>query len=121
MIYKVTILGKLPGLNEIIGANRGKWYSGAKLKQETDTTCKFCMLKLPILQPPIDLVFDWYEPNKKRDKDNISAGKKFILDALVELKRLPNDGWNEIGAMADRFHVDKENPRVEVTIYDQKG
>lgn len=59
----------------------------------------------------------WYEPNKKRDLDNISGfGRKVIQDALVENGILQNDGWKNIIGFSDMFYVDAENPRIEVII-----
>ena len=60
------------------------------------------------------ILFRWIEKDKRRDKDNISFAKKFILDALQEADILRNDGWGEIIGFSDTFAVDKANPRVEV-------
>lgn len=76
-------------------------------------------LKLHI-QNPVSLKFSWFEPNKKRDKDNIASAKKFILDALVKCNILKNDGWKEIESFEDVFFIDKDNPRVEVDILEMK-
>lgn len=62
------------------------------------------------------LNFRWYEPNKKRDLDNICFAKKFILDALVKAGTIKTDGWKGVAGFTDDFFVDKENPRVEVDI-----
>ena len=63
------------------------------------------------------MVYHWYEPNKRRDKDNISSfGRKIIQDALVKAKVLKNDGWGDIIGFEDRFYVDKKNPRIIVEI-----
>ena len=50
---------------------------------------------------------------------NVCFAKKFILDALQEMKILKNDGWAEVAGFEDRFYVDKRNPRVEVEIYEE--
>jgi Holliday junction resolvase RusA-like endonuclease len=60
--------------------------------------------------------YTWYEPNRKRDKDNIAFAKKFCQDALVKSGTLANDGWAEIDGFTDTFEVDKRRPRVEVKI-----
>ena len=67
-------------------------------------------------EKPVRIAFTWYEPNKKRDKDNIAFAKKFIFDALVENNVIPNDGWKNIDSFSDSFKVDAQNPRVEVEI-----
>lgn len=68
----------------------------------------------------IGLCFRWFEKNRQRDKDNIAFAKKFILDALQTAKILVNDGWSQIRYFHDEFEVDKDNPRVEITIEGMK-
>lgn len=66
---------------------------------------------------PVYMHYIWYEPNRRRDKDNVSGyGRKIIQDALVKGGYLRNDGWNEIAGFSDDFCVDKKNPRIEVYI-----
>lgn len=62
------------------------------------------------------ILFRWYEPNKKRDLDNICSAKKFIQDALVKMGVLQGDGWRHIIGFSDEFYIDKDNPRIEVEI-----
>lgn len=71
---------------------------------------------------PVILKYDFFEPNRKRDLDNISAfAHKVIQDSLVKTSVLVNDGWNEITGYIDQFYLDKENPRIEVTIVEVGG
>ena len=64
--------------------------------------------------------YTWYEPNRRRDKDNICAGgRKVIQDALVKGGYLRNDGWKEIAGFSDEFRVDKSCPRIEVEIEEE--
>lgn len=63
-----------------------------------------------------ELHFRWYEPNRKRDLDNIAFAKKFVLDALVSNGVLIADGWKGVSGFTDTFFVDKDNPRIEVDI-----
>ena len=66
---------------------------------------------------PGRMVYSWYEPNKKRDLDNISSyGRKVIQDALVACRVIENDGWERVAGFEDMFFVDKKNPRVEIEI-----
>ena len=67
-------------------------------------------------EKPVCILFRWFEPNKKRDLDNICSAKKFIQDALVDIGILAGDGWRHIVGFTDEFYVDKENPRIEVII-----
>lgn len=68
------------------------------------------------IKRPIQVHFHWVEPNQRRDLDNVRFGAKYILDGLRECGRLPNDGWAWVKGMSDTFSVDKDNPRIEVSI-----
>jgi len=70
------------------------------------------------IEKPVFVKFTWYEPNQKRDKDNIAAGKKFIFDALQYYGVLKNDNWKCVTGFSDSFFVDSENPRVEVVLHE---
>jgi Holliday junction resolvase RusA-like endonuclease len=69
---------------------------------------------------PIAVTITWYCPNKRKDKDNVMAGCKFIFDALQVVGLIKNDGWNQIAGIVPRFEVDRENPRIEVIIEEVK-
>ena len=118
MTYSFTIPGQLPGLNEIIAANRSTYHAGAKQKRDAQFMIKLAARKLPKLTEPVKLEYVWYEPARRRDWDNVMAGQKFVQDALVEARKLSNDGWANICGISHEFRVDKDNPRVEVTITD---
>ncbi len=66
----------------------------------------------------VKLAFTWYEPNRKRDMDNICFAKKFILDALVRNDVIKTDGWQGVAGFYDEFDISKNNPRIEVEIYE---
>ena len=117
--YKLIIHGTLPGLNEYTVASRANRYAAAKMKKKVQSIIAAAIYEcLPNvhIERPVRLAFTWYEPNKKRDKDNIAFAKKFIFDALVENNVIPNDGWKNIDSFSDSFKVDAQNPRVEVEI-----
>lgn len=66
---------------------------------------------------PVTMAYTWHEPNRRRDKDNVSGfGRKVIQDALVRAGVLPNDGWANVEGFSDAFRVDKKNPRIEIEI-----
>lgn len=116
---KLIIKGQLMGLNEYIRLCRSNKYAAAKAKKDIEEVIMI-NIKLQLrnfrTDKKIFLKFDWYEKNQKRDLDNIAFNKKFILDSFVKCGTIPNDGWNNIAGFTDRFYIDKQNPRVEVTI-----
>lgn len=122
--YKIIIPGTLPGLNDYIDAERSNKYQAAKLKRQTEEMIVMCIWEqMPGVEisEPVHIEYHWYEPNRRRDKDNIAFAKKFIQDALVKAGVLGNDGWQEIVSFEDKFGVDKENPRVEIVIEKSNG
>ena len=61
--------------------------------------------------------YTFYEPNTRRDKDNIAGYfHKVFQDALVQAGCIENDGWKNIKGWTDDFEVDKKFPRIEVVI-----
>ena len=117
---KVIIPGRLDGMNTYIDKCRSHKYQGYKMKEENQNICK-CEIKRQLkglqIDKPVRLHFSWYEPNRKRDKDNISSfGRKVIQDALVDCGVLKNDGWKNVVGFTDEFHVDKQKPRIEIEI-----
>jgi len=125
--YHFTINGTLNGLNDYIRAERtqvGKGRSfltkGALLKKDQQHKVAMCIrrdLKRLHIDCPVTLNYMFYEPNKKRDHDNVASFcMKVTQDALVECKVIDNDGWRNIIAFHCDFDVDKKNPRIEVEI-----
>lgn len=111
----LTIPGRFPALNDITDAARENRFKAAAMKKEyTELVAWYAKAaRIPHMEQ-IDVSVTWYEPNRKRDKDNIHAGIKFILDGLVQAGVLDNDGWKQIGDISHRVCLDKENPRIEV-------
>jgi len=79
-------------------------------------------IKAAKLQPcdgMVTLEYIFYEPNMRRDPDNVSGfAHKVVQDALVECGILQNDGWRNISGYRDMFSIDKQNPRIVVIISD---
>lgn len=114
---KIIIKGRLGSLNQYIGECRKRAICGAKFKKtEQQIICLEILTSEP-LRPPIRINYRYYEPNTRRDLDNISGWfHKVFQDALVERGLIPDDGWKYISGFSDEFFIDKENPRVEVEI-----
>jgi len=117
-----TIDGRLPGMNEIIKAARGKggWYASASQKSRWQRYCSNAIVaaRVPVFINPVRITLKWIEPNGRRDIDNVqSGGTKFIFDALVATRRLPDDSRKYVREILNLHpNPDKKNPRVEVTL-----
>jgi len=112
------IKGRLPGLNEIINSSKGHWSSYRKLKNEAMETVQWCILQHKI--KPVGkarIIIKCYEPNAKRDVDNVLAGAwKIILDAMQKAGTIDGDGRKYIEILAAPVEIDRVNPRIEVSI-----
>ncbi len=115
----VIIPFPLPGLNEYIEAERSHRKKGASMKRKWQAAVAASLRRQlrGALREPVTMRYTWYERSRRRDKDNISAfGRKVIQDSLVGMGVLRNDGWANIKGFSDRFQGDKKYPRVEIEI-----
>lgn len=112
---KIVIPGELPSLNEIIDAAKSHWSVYRRMKEDNTNLVAWSAKRLPKLNRA-DIVITWVCRDRRKDKDNIMAGQKFIFDGLQEAGVIGNDGWQQIGDVTHRFEVDKRNPRVEIEL-----
>ena len=123
---KFVISGRLPGINEYTHACRTHKIVGARMKQENQQYVQLEIYRqrkqIGTVKPPIKLIYRFFEPNKKRDQDNVSGfARKVIQDALVVEGVIKNDGWGYVTGRAEEFYIDSENPRIEVEILEAKA
>ena len=125
--YKLVLEGTMPNLNDYLKGERitirknGKFTTkGNAMKQEYQrkvVTAVRSKLRGIHIGNPVKIYYKFYEENRKRDLDNISAfAHKVIQDGLVKGGLLENDGWKNIVGFSDEFFVDKDNPRIEIMI-----
>lgn len=101
-------------LNEYINKCRAKCYAANSIKQKIQAKIAMEITLMPMYLQPIAIVFIWFEPNLRRDLDNISFEKKFILDTMVKLRKIRNDSPKYVRAFVDKFQYSKGNPRKVV-------
>lgn len=115
---KLIILGRLPGLNEAFEAARRNKHIEANTRREYENLIIYSAKRsLRGWKPsgPVILHYTFYEPNRRRDKDNVAGyAMKLIQDALVKAGYLRGDGWNYIENFTFTWAVDAKRPRVEV-------
>lgn len=120
MNYSIVIYGRFAGINELISANRTNVYKGNKLKKDAELDISIQLksqLKKLHIEKPIIIHYCYFEPNTKRDKDNISGFfHKVFQDSLVSCGIIKDDGWKEIKGYRDDFEIDKSNPRIEIVL-----
>ena len=114
--WTVEIPIKVPSLNEYINACRTNYHKANKMKHDVQNEVSVCISRLPKMKKPVWIDFTWTEKNNRRDYDNISsAGRKFILDALVASGKLPDDNRKHVRGFSDRFEIGK-NYKVTLVI-----
>lgn len=114
--------GRLPGLNEIIAANRSNRFQGAKQKRDVQQALQVAWQGqvTKTYSCPVTVAVRFFEKDYRRDDDNVFAGLKFILDALQEMGVIKTDAPKWCHVTPERF-VDKDRPRVEVEINEQRA
>ena len=120
MTYQFIIYGRLSGLNKYTAANRTNPHKGSKQKRQNQEKIIWEIkkqLRDVKITKPVLMYYQFYEKDRRRDKDNIlSSAVKFIQDSLVKTKVLEDDNQKHIHNFYFDTFVDKENPRIEVTI-----
>lgn len=115
---KIVIQGRLPGTNEIIDAakkGRGKYQPYSIMKAEYTDMVAWIAKQMPTFGR-VDITIAWYEPNLRRDPDNVAGGQKFLLDGLVAAGVIENDSQRFINSITHKYELDRKNPRIEVEV-----
>ena len=116
---KFIIKGRLDGLNKVIEQNRTNKYAGNELKKTNQRIVKSYIPKELCerdMKYPVSIHLTFYEPNNRRDVDNVISSQKFILDAMVQKKVIPNDSRKYVSQVISTVFTDKDNPRIVVEI-----
>lgn len=113
--------GRLPSLNEMISANRTSRYKGAELKRKYQKPLERSFKSQAHgrkIENHADVRIWFYEPfdgKHRRDDDNVIAGTKFILDALVQCGILKDDNPKFVHVIPERF-TDCKQCRIEIEV-----
>lgn len=118
MVYKFIIPKRLEGFNEYTTSNRSNPRKGNRVKHREQLKVSEAIRNdhLMPIHKPVVVNITWYEKDNRRDVDNITAAKKFIMDSLVETKVLKDDSRRYVKQIVDTVHTDKDNPRIEVEL-----
>ena len=119
--FEVWIPGKLPGENEIIKAAKrsGKGTSNqyTKMKKDWSEYVAGIFIGCGLEQAEAIFVdFEWIDYDRRHDKDNIAAAKKFIFDGMVKAGFIQDDGWKHIIGWKESFRASIFNIGVNLRI-----
>jgi Holliday junction resolvase RusA-like endonuclease len=107
------IKGRFPDANIYINAERSNRYAAAKIKNKWTEIVKkeIQAQKIKKIDYSITIFFLWVVRDKKRDKDNIMFGQKFVFDGLVKAGIIKNDGWNNVSQIHHNFLIAGKNQK----------
>lgn len=110
-----------PAMNEIIKEARGNVYASNKTKQEWTSRVAIECKDFGTVNYPVIFQLDFYLSNVRRDPDNLSASKKFILDGIVAAGVLPSDNFTWVKGFIEFYHHEKKSDYVVVRCYQWEG
>ncbi|MEY8461002.1 hypothetical protein AALA69_07735 [Eggerthellaceae bacterium 24-137] len=122
MIATLVIDGLFKGMNDWRDAIQRSPHAGNDMARAAKrrAECQARVQMMPRFEKPVVVIFDWFEPNLRRDLDNVSgSARKWILDGLVAAGVLPDDGMAHVVGLQDWSHIDPLNPGVIVTLTDE--
>ena len=107
-----------PTLNEYINLERSNKYAAADMKKRKTNSVAFLALaqNFTLENKKYDVHFTWFKPNNKKDHDNITFAKKFVLDGLVLAKILPSDGSRYVNNFRDTIILDKTRDYISCKV-----
>ena len=118
MGQRLIVHGQLPGRNEWIKADRRHWAAGGKLKKQA-TELVAWEAAIQHIKPveKCHITIQCFEPDMKRDSDNVVSGAiKPILDGLKLARIIKDDSRKYVNISTLPVELDRENPRIEVLI-----
>ena len=116
MKYKFEIPIKLPSLNNYVEECRYNKYMGAKTKRNVQRDIKIFIkqqLSNVHILKPVKIHFHWTEKDKRRDLDNVYSAQKFLLDSMVELELIKDDGQKYV---TDLIHTHETGEEYKVIV-----
>lgn len=113
---KFVIKGRLPSLNDMILASRGSVYGANQQKKRVQRDIIVQLPNVKVNEYPVEIHVNFYEPDNRRDVDNVIAGCKFLLDALVAKGILVNDSRKYVSQIQAFVFTDRDDPRIEVAV-----
>lgn len=118
MTQTLTIPARMPGLNELIGAANNNRHAYNAMKRRWGATVRLLASAQGFkpITSPVHFEYEFGEPNRRRDPDNIFGGcAKILLDALQESGLLPGDGWEWVLSFVATWRV-SDKAYVKVTV-----
>ena len=116
--WTAVVEGRLPSLNDLLRPESKRARNAVKQKAQRRVAEAVRAAGVPPLSPPVRVAVECFEPDRRRDKDNVHAlACKVALDALQACGVLGDDGWAWVPEVpGGGVRLDRGRPRVEVTV-----
>lgn len=120
MTQSFFIGARLPGWNEMLELRARSPHAYAKTKKKWGgVVAMFARTsKLKGVKGPVKMHFHFFEPNARRDPDNMLSAAKMGLDALQEIGVLPGDSQMWIRGLSFSWEVSEGPHGIKVTMED---
>lgn len=117
----VTVEGRMPSLNDYISAERANRYKAAAMKKRETARVRAAAMqqRAPRFERRVTVRTTFYEPDMRRDADNVGFARKFVLDGLVAAGVIKDDSRKYVEQCPDRVLTDRARPRVVVEASDE--
>lgn len=117
----VTVEGRMPSLNDYISAERANRYKAAAMKKRETARVRAAAMqqRAPRFERRVTVRTTFYEPDMRRDADNVGFARKFVLDGLVAAGVIKDDSRKYVEQCPDRVLTDRARPRVVVEVSDE--
>ena len=118
-MIKYTLAIKLPSLNDFLSKTKKSHFLGNAMKQsiQNDICWQIKQQGIKKAKKKVDIYINWFEANKRRDKDNVISSTKFLADSLVNLGIIKDDGWQYVGQYYPKVYLAKDKKyRVEIEL-----
>lgn len=123
----VTIPGEFPDLNQLIGyakIRKGRWCKYNDVKRDYEDLIRVAVHQAcpKYIHETYQITTTFYVKNRRKDPTNIvSAAEKIILDGFQKAGLVTGDGWKNVKPPKTTWwEVDKENPRIEITLTEKQ-
>ena len=112
---KLVLPGIPPSLNEYMGRENTQDYRSTKAVWTANVAwrAKACRLKAPFEKANVTLEY-YFRDNRRHDPDNYCG--KMLLDGLTRGGVIVDDDMDHINLHVGKGGVDKERPRVEISV-----
>ena len=118
-MIEFVIPHRLTRLNEYTEINRYNRYKGARMKKDMTNLCA-CYIPNIKINYPVEITYIWTVKSLANDLGNVSVGNKFIEDAMVKKRLIPDDNLKWIKKITHEYlKGKKEKVKIIINKYEE--